>query len=66
MLQMQVKLTLSIDVYVLRHETQETLHVWDIRECGSTLYVGMAQGVLFSLYIYNVHIDTLALFAYAA
>ena len=23
----------------------------DIRECGSTLYVGMAQGVSFSLYI---------------
>ena len=26
------------------------LHVY-IRECGSTLYVGMAQGVSFSLYI---------------
>ena len=30
-------------------------NLWDncvnIRECGSTLYVGMAQGVSFSLYI---------------
>ena len=27
------------------------LHVTNIRECGSTLYVGMAQGVSLSLYI---------------
>ena len=25
--------------------------IYNIRECGSTLYVGMAQGVSFSLYI---------------
>ena len=25
--------------------------LYSIRECGSTLYVGMAQGVSFSLYI---------------
>ena len=27
------------------------LHTHIIRECGSTLYVGMVQGVSFSLYI---------------
>ena len=26
-------------------------YIYNIRECGSTLYVGMAQGVSFSLYI---------------
>ena len=35
--------------YIL--EAYSHFHMCSIRECGSTLYVGMAQGVSFSLYI---------------
>ena len=34
-----------------RHAMQQNMLKIVIRECGSTLYVGMAQGVSFSLYI---------------
>ena len=37
----------NIYIYV---DTRHTAMLY-IRECGSTLYVGMAQGVSFSLYI---------------
>ena len=39
-------------IYVIVCVVSHSIHIYIyIRECGSTLYVGMAQGVSFSLYI---------------
>ena len=44
-------LTLQENIFDVHHLVDFPMTVDNIRECGSTLYVGMAQGVSLSLYI---------------